>query len=310
MSLVEHKKDGWTSLPPMAGAAAAAAYTGGQAEFTKALLASKTAYAWQCNACGFHAFALPGEEASKKQRWRNARDIMCKHDRRCERGSSAAAAAAPEAADTAAAAQATEPTTAASVEMPAAVETARTPRVGPACPPCAPTTGGGASTSTTLPAGTRVMVRAPGGRAKHILPGQIVSAEEDGRLLVALDDEREGECVRSPECVRRMTEQEEWQNAMAAAESAPACQMPALWLMPPSALTCSSCAYIQAVLSYIQERRRRSARRRHRCLRQRWRRSALSEPPGASGLRARAKRLNPLPARRNHLAWRVVWRGA
>ena len=43
MSLVEHKKDGWTSLPPMAGAAAAAAYTGGQAEFTKALLASETA---------------------------------------------------------------------------------------------------------------------------------------------------------------------------------------------------------------------------------------------------------------------------
>ena len=38
--------------------------------------------------------------------------------------------------------------------------------------------------------------------------------------------------------------------------------------------------------------------------------SALSELPGASGLRARAKRLNPLPARRNHLAWRVVWRGA
>ena len=96
------------------------------------------------------------------------------------------------------------------------------------------------------------MVRAPGGRAKHILPGQIVSAEEDGRLLVALDDEREGECVRSPECVRRMTEQEEWQNAMAAAESAPACQMPALWLMPPSALTCSSCAYIQAVLSLFR----------------------------------------------------------
>ena len=46
------------------------------------------------------------------------------------------------------------------------------------------------------------MVSAPGGRAKHILPGQVVSVEEDGRLLVALDDEREGECERSPECVR------------------------------------------------------------------------------------------------------------
>ena len=56
------------------------------------------------------------------------------------------------------------------------------------------------------------MVSAPGGRAKHI-PGQVVGVEDDGHLLVALDDEREGECVLSPECVRRMTEEEEWQNA-------------------------------------------------------------------------------------------------
>ena len=104
MSLAEHKKDGWTNQQPVAGAAAAAAYTGGQAEFTKALLASETAYAWQCSACGFHAFALHGDEASKLKRWRNARDLMCKHDRKCERGSSTAAAAAPEAAHTAAAA--------------------------------------------------------------------------------------------------------------------------------------------------------------------------------------------------------------
>ena len=248
MSLAEHKKDGWTNQPPMAGAAAAAAYTGGQAEFTKALLASEHAYAWQCNACGFHAFALPGDEASKLKRWRNVRDLMCKHDRKCERGSSTAAAAAPEAAHTAAAAQATVPTTAASVETPAAVETARMPRVGPACPPRAPTSSGGASTSTTLPAGTRVMVSAPGGRAKHIIPGQVVSVEEDGRLLVALDDEREGECVRSPEGVRRMTEQEDWQSAMAAVESAPACQM----------LPCGSCpaplvlSHIQAALTFKQ----------------------------------------------------------
>ena len=82
MSLAEHKKDGWTNQQPVAGAAAAAAYTGGQAEFTKALLASEHAYAWQCNACGFHAFALPGDEASKLKRWRNVRDLMCKHDRK------------------------------------------------------------------------------------------------------------------------------------------------------------------------------------------------------------------------------------
>ena len=173
---------------------------------------------------------------------------MCEHDRKCEGGSSAAAAAAPGAADTAAAAA--EPTTAASVEMPAAVETAHTPRVGPACPPRAPTSGGGASTSTTLPAGTRVMVSAPGGRAKHILPGQVVSVEDDGLLLVALDDEREGECVCSPECVRRMTEQEEWQSAEAAVESAPACQMLpcGLWLLPcPLVLS-----HIQAALTFKQ----------------------------------------------------------
>ena len=68
------------------------------------------------------------------------------------------------------------------------------------------------------------MVSAPGGRAKHI-PGQVVGVEDDGHLLVALDDEREGECVLSPECVRRMTEEEEWQNA-AAVESAPGCHAP------------------------------------------------------------------------------------
>ena len=68
-----------------------------------------------------------------------------------------------------------------------------------------------------------------------------MSVEEDGRLLVALDDEREGECVRSPEGVRRMTEQEDWQSAMAAVESAPACQM----------LPCGSCP-APLVLSHIQ----------------------------------------------------------
>ena len=239
-------QEGWLDQPATRGRA----YTGGQAEFTKALLASEHAYAWQCNACGFHAFALPGDEVSKLKRWRNARDLMCKHDRKCERGSSTAAAAAPEAAHTAAAAQATVPTTAASVEMRAAVETTGTPHVAPACPPRAPTSGGGASTSTTLPAGTRVMVSAPGGRAKHILPGQVVSVEDDGLLLVALDDEREGECERSPECVRRMTEQEEWQSAEAAVESAPACQMLpcGLWLLPcPLVLS-----HIQAALTFKQ----------------------------------------------------------
>ena len=93
MSLAEHKKDGWTNQQPVAGAAAAAAYTGGQAEFTKALLASEHAYAWQCNACGFHAFALPGDEARSSAR--NVRDIMCKHDRKCKRGSSAAESQRP-----------------------------------------------------------------------------------------------------------------------------------------------------------------------------------------------------------------------
>ena len=62
MSLAEHKKDGWTNQQPVAGAAAAAAYTGGQAEFTKALLASEHAYGWQCiwvastHMGGFHAY--------------------------------------------------------------------------------------------------------------------------------------------------------------------------------------------------------------------------------------------------------------
>ena len=79
--------------PPLPPPPLPPAYTSGQAEFTKALLASEHAYAWQCNACGFHAFALPGDEARSSAR--NVRDIMCKHDRKCKRGSSAAESQRP-----------------------------------------------------------------------------------------------------------------------------------------------------------------------------------------------------------------------
>ena len=318
MSLESHKKGGWKNKPSMSGADAADAYTGGQAKFTASLRDAKMAVSvWSCMRCDFHAFGFDGDEQSKRKRWKNACSMMEKHHKKCLCGSGAAAAAAAAAAAGPAAAAppaVAVSTTTAGVEMGSAAATASAPRVAPACPPCASTSTTGASTSTPIRRDSRVMVS--GWRAGKPIPGR-VTCVEDGLLLVALDDEGAGECEFSPSCVRLMTEVEEWQIANAAADSAPAlshaARRAALGLFPPSALSHVQAALIyQAVLSYIQERWRRSVRRRRMRLRRRirQRRPTRVPPEAASGARARAKRLCPLPARRNQTAWRVARRVA